>query len=142
MPIGGSKIFALAIILLAGIGVAGYLAVKGSGYMDVSDLASLDREARVTVEGVIADYTIKQDTNTVVFLLEGKDGSTRVVAYFSLERFIGIHGRAPGDWMLGQSIVVRGVFHPGGVQGAIGYIDVSEMLKGCHSSYEAPQASS
>ncbi len=141
MAVSGSKLIALALVLLAGIGIAGYVAVRGSGYMDVSDLAGITRETRVTVEGTIVDYKVLKDQGEIMFVLEGRDGS-KVLAYFSLDRFIGIHGRAPGDWMLGQEIVVQGVFYPGGVPGALGYIDVSELLKGCHTAYEAPTASS
>ena len=141
MALSGPKLVALALVLLAGIGIAGYVAVRGSGYMDVSDLAGIARETRVTVEGTIVDYMVLKDQGEIVFVLEGRDGS-KVLAYFSLDRFIGIHGRAPGDWMLGQEIVVQGVFYPGSVPGALGYIDVSELLKGCHTAYEAPTASS
>ncbi len=119
----------------------GYMAASMGGYKDVSDLARLKEPALVTVKGVIADYRADPDKDSVVFLLQGEDGST-ITAEFSYQRFVNMHGRAPGPWILGQEIVVKGVFYPERQGNMLGYMDISEMLKGCHESYQAPPATS
>ncbi len=131
-------------LLLAGVLAAimvavGYMAASMGGYKDVSDLAKVKEPTLVTVKGVIADYRADPNSDTVVFVLQGEDGSL-ITAEFSYQRFVNMHGRAPGPWILGQEIVVKGVFYPSKQGNTLGYMDISEMLKGCHEGYEAPPA--
>lgn len=128
--------------VLATIMVAvGYMAASMGGYKDVSDLARVEKPTLVTVKGTIADYRAEPGSDSLVFILQGEDGSL-VTAEFSYQRFVNMHGRAPGPWILGQEIVVKGVFYPSRQGNTLGYMDIGEMLKGCHESYEAPQATS
>ncbi len=106
----------------------------------MSSLASLHGPARVTVEARVAEYWVDSGAGRVVFVLS--DGRASVLAYYDLEEFIGLHGRPPGDWMIGQEVVVQGTFYPQRAGPYLGYIEVSQMLKGCHEGYRAPQVNS
>ncbi len=132
------------LIILTGIvlfAIAAYALTSGEGYDTVSSLADADRPVRVTIKATIEDYTL--DGDTIIFVLG--DGHYRIIAYYSVDKFIGLHGRAPGDWIIGQDIVVQGVYTPGDPTATgtyLGVLDVSNMLEGCHEGYKAPQVTS
>ncbi|MEB3806446.1 MAG: hypothetical protein GSR73_02915 [Desulfurococcales archaeon] len=133
----------LVILLIGVVMIATAIIVFSGGeegYRSVSSLAGADRPVRVTIEGTVTDYWITRDNKQVVFVLS--DGKASIIAYYSLEEFIGLHGRKPGDWMIGQQVVVQGTFYPHRMGEYLGYIEISQMLKGCHEGYKAPQVNS
>jgi hypothetical protein len=128
---------ALAGVLGAVILIVGYSAVTLGGFMDVGDLAGIRDTRMVTVKGFIVGYSVDGDNLNIV--VEGERGG-KILAVVSYEKFVSKHKRVPGEWIIGQSITVRGVFQPQGGE-YLGVVKVLEILVPCHESYKAPPAS-
>ena len=132
----------LVVLLIGIILVIGAFIVLSSpsGYKSVSSLLTINKPSRVTVEAIVTNYWVSQDNKQIILVLS--DDKASVLALYDLEKFIGLHGRPPGDWMIGQKVVVQGTYYPQATGPYIGYIEISEMLKGCHESYKAPKVRS
>jgi hypothetical protein len=123
---------ALACVLGVVILVVSYSAITLGGFMDVSDLINIRDARMVTVKGFIIGYSIDGDNLNIV--VEGEKGG-RVLAVVSYEKFITKHKRVPGEWIIGQSIAIRGVYQPQDGE-YLGVIRVLEILVPCHESYK------
>ncbi len=125
--------------ILAVMVVIGYLAISSSSYVDVSELKSYRDGSVVTVKGRVADTVLRPETDLVIFILEGEDGS-QLYATYSLSKFISQYGAPPGHNTVEQNVVMKGVYHPSPRGKILGYMDIQEILQGCHKAYEAPPA--
>ncbi|HID40725.1 MAG TPA: hypothetical protein EYP33_01050 [Pyrodictium sp.] len=171
------KSIVLAGMLFAALLAIGFIGIKSSDYKDVSSLKNLGYKAYVTVKGIpvslSGNYMLKigdtvfslkgfgsygiaeriggplfgNDDSYAVFILEGKDGSTRVVALYSASEFKSLYGGSPS---VSSNVVVEGEYEPGlvativdpasgsTVGGPYPVLMVSKILEGCHESYQAP----
>jgi len=134
----------LAVLLAVIIAAIVYSAISVGGYMTVRDLIGVGSQRIVTVKGVIVGYTIDVDSNTLKVKLSDENlEGVYVTALFGYEDFVLKHRRVPGDWLIGSSIIVKGLYTPtGSSKGEIGFIKVTEILVPCHESYSAPPAKS
>ncbi len=117
----------------------GYLAITSSSYVDVSELKSYRDGSVVAVKGRVADTKLNPENDLVIFVLEGEDGS-QLYATYSLSKFISQYGAPPGHSTVEQNVVMKGVYHPRPQGRVLGYMDIQEILQGCHKAYEAPPA--
>lgn len=171
------KSIVLAGVLFVALLAIGFIGIRSSDYKDVSSLKNLGYKAYVTVKGtpvsLSGNYVLKvgdtvfslrgfgsyaiaeriggpplgNDDSYAVFILEGKDGSTRVVALYSASEFKSLYGGSPS---VSSRVVVEGEYEPGlraaiidpasgsKVGGPYPVLIVSKILEGCHESYQAP----
>ncbi|ABM81333.1 hypothetical protein [Hyperthermus butylicus] len=132
MAAGKAKPILAAIVLFAAFAVIGYYAVKGSSYMDVSDVVKLVREAKVTVKGRLASLHYDQASRKLYLVLEGRDGS-KLLAVADAEYIEKKYGPIQYLRWDPDSVVVEGVYDP-----ATGTLRVIDILEGCHSGYSQP----
>ncbi len=118
--------------------ILGYIVTSSSSYVEVDQLSSYSRDSFVSVRAKVADVEIFSKKNRIVFVLEGS--KWLVNASYSLNKFVDQYGGMPTHSMVGQEMVVRGVFHPLRKGRFLGWIDVSSILRGCHKAYESPPA--
>ena len=124
-----------SLVLLAAIVLVGYASISASKYNEVSSLASVTRDTRVTVQGdnyplgmgsyamvyngdiyqveARGAYAIARNPETgeayALFILRGKDGFT-VAALYPASDFVSKYGGSP---VVESSIVVDGIYRPG-----------------------------
>ncbi len=127
--------FILSIILLAAIASIGYASISASKYNEVSSLASVSSDMRVTVQGdnyplgmgtyvmsyndkifqveARGAYAIARNVETgesyALFILTGKNGFA-VAALYPASDFVSKYGGSP---IVESTIVVDGVYRPG-----------------------------
>ncbi|KSW11693.1 hypothetical protein CF15_02425 [Pyrodictium occultum] len=160
--------------LLFAIGLVG---IKSSDYRDVSSLKNLEYKAYVTVKGrpvsLSGTYLLRvgdtlflvkgygsyavasrvsgprfgSDDSYAVFILEGQDGHTKILALYSATTFKTLYGGSPA---VSSRIVVEGTYDPAleavlldpstgsRVAGPYSVLLVSKIFEGCHESYKAP----
>ncbi|MEM4893082.1 MAG: hypothetical protein QXL03_03610, partial [Acidilobaceae archaeon] len=123
--------FVIVLALIAVIGFTMYSVVTSGRYLDVVDLASINRPCTVTVTGVIISYESKPEEGVLYIKLTSKKDSSAIVnVRFNYNQFVVMHKQAPGDWMIGREIVVKGVFYP-----EVQIIDVRDIMVPCHEGY-------
>ncbi len=126
------KQIALAVALFAAFAGIGILAVKGSGYMDVSELVRLEHPAKVTVQGRLVQVDYDPEARKIYLVLEGRDGS-KVLAVVDADYVERKYGPIQYLKWSRDRVVVMGVYEP-----AEKTLKVLEILEGCHSTYEQP----
>ena len=129
-----AKLFAVAVALFAAFTAVGLYAVRSSGYMDVSELVKLTRPAKVTVKGYLADLRYDLQGGVLYMVLQGRDGS-KVLAVVDLNYIEKRYGPIQYIKWDRDNVVVEGVYDP---QSHV--LRVTNILKGCHSSYSQPAA--
>lgn len=113
-----------------------YSVVTSGGYLDVADLDGVDRACTVTVAGVIVGYDARPEDGVLyVTLASKKEARTTVLVEFNYNQFVMMHKQAPGPWIIGREIVVKGLFDP---QARV--IVVREIMVPCHEGYGSPPA--
>lgn len=131
----------LAAGLLAAIMVSvGVLATTSSGYVDVSELAGYEEPVTVMVKGRVTNVELRPHDDLVVFTLQGEGGFI-LEAYYSLSRFQRLYGGPPSHVAIDEEVVLRGVFYPAKQGRLVGYLEVTDILQGCHGAYGAPPVS-
>ncbi|UXD21963.1 hypothetical protein IPA_00265 [Ignicoccus pacificus DSM 13166] len=115
-------------VLFAAVGL---YATSSSSYLDISELLH-KRPGVYMVRGIVDSW--KVEGNNLVVVLKGKDGS-KVLAYVPISYIERKYGP------LNQVIINKG-----GEMVVKGYwngktFEVSDILKGCHSAYQQPTAS-
>ncbi len=128
------KLFIAAIALFTVFTVVGVLAVRSSSYMDIDDLVKLDRPAKVTVKGVLANLYYDPTTRTLYLYMKGKNGAT-VVALLDANYVEEKYGPIQYLRWDPNNIVVEGIYDP-----STKTLRVLNILSGCHSSYSQPAA--
>ena len=126
-------VVALAVVVLA----MGIIAATGSSYISIDELSKYTKPRAVTVQGEVADITIDPQNDLIVFTLRGSSGLI-VHALYSLSKFQTLYGGLPSHTTVESEIVVRGVYYPQRQGNILGYIEVQDILQGCHKAYEAP----
>jgi len=130
----------IAIAFTAIMIIIGYLAASSSSYVDVSELSRYTKPETVIVKGKVVNTIIDSSTDTLIFVLQGKDGSL-LEAYYSLSKFQSLYGGLPSHQTVAEEIIMKGIFHPKNQGKLLGYMDILEILQGCHKAYEAPPVS-
>jgi hypothetical protein len=126
------KAFVTAAVLFLAFVALGVAAVKSSDYMDVSELANVKRESKVTVKGRLADLSYDPAKRKLYLVLEGRNGY-RVLAVVDADYVERKYGPVQYLSWDTERVVVEGVYDP-----ATRTLRVTEILQGCHSSYQQP----
>ncbi|MFN3803816.1 MAG: hypothetical protein ACK4SY_02035 [Pyrobaculum sp.] len=115
-------IIALAAVFLA----AGIMSLYVGSPKDVSDLKNFPG-GKVRVSGVLVDYGREGDY--LYLTLRGRDGFTirAVVPYMEVVKMAG------PQFQFDREVVVEGVYSP-----ATRTLNITTIIKGCHSAYYAP----
>ncbi|RLG47469.1 MAG: hypothetical protein DRO06_02780 [Thermoproteota archaeon] len=121
-------------LVALGVGVLSLASAASGGYVDVSRLRGMTSKTRVVVTGRVVDTLMNASTDTLAFVMEGEDGF-RIVAVYSLSRFIQEYGAPPSHTTVKEQVVMSGVYDP-----ATRTLSIEKILQGCHSAYEAPPA--
>ncbi len=134
-----NKEIVLAVAIFLVMLVIGYFAATSSSYVDVSELKGYKSGAVVTVKGRVIDTQLRPEKDLVIFVLEGRNG-LQLYATYSLSKFVRLYGAPPGHKNVEENVVMKGVYHPSPHGNLLGYLEVQEILQGCHKAYEAPPA--
>ncbi len=116
----------LALALAALFITAGVMSLYAGVPKDVSDLKN-HPGGKVRVSGVLLNYGVEGDS--LYLLLAGRDGFTirAVVPYLEVVRVAG------ANFQFDREVVLEGYYDP-----AARRLNVTTILKGCHSAYYAP----
>lgn len=130
IPMIKSLTLALALAALVGAGLFSLL--NTAGIMSVDKLEYLHRTQPVTVTGKIV--SINMNRSYVVLTLVGDDGF-EVVALINRTRLEALYGPVtPSNF--DPNVVVTGIYDP-----STKTIYVNSVLRGCHTAYSQPAAS-
>ena len=126
------KLFITSIALFAVFMGMGYLAVKSSSYMDVSQVLQLDYQAKVTVRGRLVQLNYDPQTGKLYLLLEGNNGD-KLLAIADIKIIEDKYGPIQYLKWDRDNIVLQGVYNPSQKT-----LTITNILEGCHSSYQQP----
>lgn len=158
------NVIAAGVIFIVVILTIGYMSISQSSYKSISDLADVNKRVKVTVEGTVepvlkgtytlivngkeyyveghGSYGVATDSTGkvyVIFILSGDNFA--VLALYDVGENTSAYQLGSG---LASNVVVSGIYDPtikavlSGPGGSVElpYLEVSAILKGCHSSYE------
>jgi hypothetical protein len=126
------KLFMTSVALFAVFMAMGYLAVKSSSYMDVSQVLQLESQAKVTVKGRLTQVNYDPQTGRLYLLLEGKNGE-KLLAIADAKMIEEKYGPIQYLKWDRDNVVLQGIYNP--VQKTL---TITNILEGCHSSYQQP----
>ena len=125
----------LSLGLLVVFGAVGFYATSSSSYIDVSKLIHM-KPGTYMVRGDVQSWTVQNldGERYLVLVLKGKEGDT-ITALVPVSYIERKYGPLSQVIITNGEMVVKGYWN-----GKV--LKVSEILKGCHSAYNQPVASS
>ncbi len=128
------KLFITGVALFTVFLAMGYLAVKSSSYMDVSQVLQLDYQTKVTVKGRLVQVNYDPQAGKLYLLLEGKNGE-KLLAIADAKMIEDKYGPIQYLKWNKDNVVLQGIYNP-----AQKTLTITNILEGCHSSYQQPVA--
>ncbi len=123
----------LSVVLMVGVVGAGIYAVTSSGYLDVSEV--LHRPSGFyTIKGKVIYVSPPMEakkTGKVVLILQGKDGS-ELKALINVDYLEKKYGPIEALQWSTEQVVLKGYY-----DARHKVFEVTDVLQGCHSAYEA-----
>ncbi len=128
------KIALFAVLLTVALAMVGYYAIKSSSYIDVSDLVKFEHDRRVTVKGKLVTTEYDQRNRVLYLVLEGEKGG-RIVAAVSADYIEKKYGPIQYLRWDPNNIVLQGIYRADQKM-----LEVTEILQGCHTTYQQEPA--